>query len=42
MQSEGNARKMENQQLGSFSRQCSSTPVSSGQGFLGEEQHDNT
>jgi hypothetical protein len=33
---------MENQQLVSLSRQCSSTPVGFGQGFLSEEQCDNT
>jgi len=33
---------MENQQLGSFSRQCSSTPVGFVQGFLSEEPCDNT
>jgi hypothetical protein len=33
---------MENQQLDSPSRQCSSTPVGFGQGFLSKEQRDNT
>jgi len=40
MQSEGNALKMEKQQLVSLSWQCSSTPVSFGQGFLSKEQCD--
>ena len=35
-------QKMENQQLVSPSRQCSSTPVGSGHGFLSKEQCDNT
>jgi len=34
--------KMENQQLVSPSRQCSSTPVGFSQGFLSKEQRDNT
>jgi len=34
--------KMENQQLEPPSRQCSSTPVGFGQGFLSKEQYDNT
>jgi hypothetical protein len=34
MRSEGNTRKIENQQLVSSSRKCSSTPVGFGQGFL--------
>ena len=34
--------KMENQQLVSPSRQCSSTPVGCGKGFLSKEQCDNT
>jgi hypothetical protein len=34
-------RKIENQQLVSPSRQCSSTPVSFGHGFLSKEQCDN-
>jgi len=33
---------MENQQLVSPSRQCSSTPIGFGQGFLSREQRDNT
>jgi len=33
---------MENRQLVSPSRQCSSTPVGFGQGFLSKEQRDNT
>ena len=33
---------MENQQLVSPSRQCSSSPVGFGQGFLSNEQCDNT
>jgi hypothetical protein len=33
---------MENQKLVSTSRQCSSTPVGFGQGFLSKEQCDNT
>jgi hypothetical protein len=33
---------MGNQLLASPSRQCSSTPVGFGQGFLGKEQRDNT
>jgi len=33
---------MENQVLSSHSRQCSSTPVGSGKGFLSKEQSDNT
>jgi hypothetical protein len=33
---------MENQQLVPPTRQCSSTPVGLGQGFLSKEQHDNT
>jgi hypothetical protein len=35
-------QKMENQELGSSSRQCSSTPVSFSQIFLNNEQCDNT
>ena len=35
-------RKMENQQLVSPSRQCTSTPVGFGRGFLTKEQCDNT
>jgi len=35
-------RKMVDQQLVSPSRQCSSTPVGSGHGFLSKEQRDNT
>ena len=38
MQSEGSAPKIENQLLISPSRQCSSTPVGFGRGFLIEEQ----
>jgi hypothetical protein len=33
---------MQNQQLVSSSRKCSSTPADCGQGFLGEEQCENT
>jgi hypothetical protein len=33
---------MENEQLVSPSRQCSSTPVGFDQAFLNKEQHDNT
>ena len=35
-------RKMEKQQLVSPSRQCSSAPVTFGQGFLSKEQCDST
>ena len=42
IRSEGNAIKMENQQLVSPSRQCSSTPVGFGHGFLSKEQCVNT
>jgi len=35
-------RKMKDQQLVSPSRQCSSTPVGFGHGFLNKEQRDNT
>jgi len=35
-------RKTDNQQLVSTPRQCSSTPVSFGHGFLSKEQWDNT
>ena len=35
-------RKLENQKLVSHSRQCSSTQVGFGQGFLSKEQCDNT
>ena len=37
-----NRLDMENKELVSLSRQCSSTPVGFGQGFLSEEQCDNT
>jgi len=33
---------MENQQLFSLSRQCPSTPIGFGEGFLSKEQYDNT
>ena len=39
---EENGPKMENKQLVSPSRQCSSAPVGFGQGFLDQEQYDNT
>jgi hypothetical protein len=42
IRSEGNAPKMENQQVVSPSWQCSSTPVRFGQGFPSKEQCDNT
>jgi hypothetical protein len=40
--SEGNVPTVENRQLISPSRQCSSTPVGFGQGFRSKEQCDNT
>jgi hypothetical protein len=36
------SEKMEDQQLGSPSQQCSSTPVGFDQAFLSEERCDNT
>jgi len=42
MRSEWNTRKIENKQLDSFSRQCSSTPIRNGHGFLSKELCDNT
>jgi len=42
MQSEGNVPTMDYRQLFSLWRQCSSTPIGFGQGFLKKERCDNT
>jgi len=42
MRTEGNVPTMDNRQLISPSRQCSSTPIDFGQRFLNKEQCDNT